>query len=288
MKRMLMATVLLASLAPIASAQTRSWNWYGEMVSVDQGAKAITVKAMTEPQVGNYFKQFKAGDKVVLIWSVDGAKGGDAQTVLAIASPDEMKMVDVGYITRVDFVSGDTAAKTITFKTVVPDAVLKSAASVQAGKWLKVTAPMDQPGPVATLASAMPTEKPAPKPPKPKAPSAAADAGGRAAGGAVAAKGGISGAWTIALSVGGNTIESACDLAQDGTKLGGTCAAMGGDKAPVTGTVEGTKINFSYEASLAGNSIELVHTGTLDSAGTRMSGSASLFGMEAEFTGTKK
>ena len=164
----LIVVVLCASLAAPASAQTRSWAWYGELVSVDQGAKAVTVKAQTEPQVGNYLKDYKTGDKVVLIWGIDGAKGGEADTVIAIATPDEMKMVDVGYITRVDFVSGDAAPKTLTFKAVVPDAVLTSVAPAQPGRWIKVTAPMEQPGTGLTLTAAMPTEKPAPKPPKPK------------------------------------------------------------------------------------------------------------------------
>jgi hypothetical protein len=63
---------------------------------------------------------------------------------------------------------------------------------------------------------------------------------------------------------------------------------MGGDKSPVTGSVDGTKVNFTYSASLAGNALDLAYSGTLDAAGTKMTGSVSLFGMEAEFTGTKK
>src|SRR5262249_53630352 len=198
----------------------------------------------------------------VLVWgSCERAKGGDGDGVMAIAPLEEMKMIDVGYIPRVEFVSADPAAKTMTFKIAVPDAVLKSAASVQPGRWIKVTAPMEQPGTGTTLASAMATEKPAPRPPKPQPAVAAAGAGGGGRGGrggaaaaAVKANGGISGAWTFAVSLGGNTIEAPCDVAQDGPKLGGTCKPMGGDPVELTGTVMDKKVNFSYTASLGGNS----------------------------------
>lgn len=289
-----LAAVLCASLATTASAQTktRMWNWYGEMVAVDQAAKAITVKAQIAPPVANYLKEYKPGDRVVLIWNVEGAQGGDADAVIAVATPDEMKVVDVGYITRVEFVSGDPTAKTLTFKTVVPDAVLASIASVQPGSWIKVTAPMEQPGTGFTLTAAAPSAKPAPRPPKPPEPAAPATGGGRGgaapAASAVTAKGGISGNWSLTFSIGGNTLESACELAQDGPKLGGTCSAAGGDQSPVSGGVDGTKVNFTYSASLAGNTLDLAYSGTLDAAGTKMTGSVSVFGMEAEFTGTKK
>jgi hypothetical protein len=291
------AAVLCAGLATIAYAQApkpRMWNWYGEMVSVDQAAKTITVKAQIAPPVANYLKEYKAGDRVVLIWNVQGAQGGDADAVLAVATPDEMKVVDVGYITRVDFVAADAAAKTLTFKTVVPDAVLASIASVQPGSWIKVTAPMEQPGTGFTLTAAVPSTKPAPRPPKPAEPAAPATTGGRggapdaASAGAVKANGGISGNWSLTMSLGGNTLASTCELAQDGPKLGGTCSAMGGDKSVVAGTVDGTKVNFTFSASLAGNTLDLAHSGTVDATGTKMTGSVTVFGMEAEFTGTKK
>jgi hypothetical protein len=286
-----LAALMCASVATVASAQTRTWNWYAEMVSVDQAAKAMTVKAQIAPPVANYLKDYKAGDRVVLVWNVEGAKGGDADAVILVAKPDDMKVVDVGYITRVDFVAGDPAAKTLTFKTVVPDAVLTSIASVQPGSWIKVSAPMEQPGTGVTLTAAAAASKPAPRPPKPVTPLAAADGGGGRGGAAapsVKPNGGISGNWSLTMSLGGNTLASVCELAQDGEALGGTCSAMGGDKTAVTGSVKGNTVTFSFTASLAGNDLDLAHTGTLDAAGTKMTGTVSVFGMEAEFTGTKK
>lgn len=172
----LLATVLCAGLAATASAQTaRMWNWYAEIVSIDQARKEITVKAQMTPAVATYLNKFKAGDRVVLVWRIDGAKGGETDTVLLVATPDEMSIVDVGYITRVDFVAGDAAAKTLTFKTVVPDNVLAPIAAAQPGSWIKVTAPMEQPGTGVVLTAAAPSTKPnLPAPAAAAAPPAAA------------------------------------------------------------------------------------------------------------------
>jgi hypothetical protein len=290
----LLAAGLCAAMAATTFAQERSFAWYGELVSTNPAAKAITVKAQIAQAAAKYAAEHKGGDHIVLIWDINGAKGGEADTILAVATPEDMKMVDVGYVARVDFVSADAAAKTLTFTATVPDAVLKSLSAAQPGKWIKVTSPMAQPGPGTAMTAAMAlAEKPAPLPPRPKPPEPPAGGspsgrGGRgaAAAAAVKANGGISGGWTLSLSIGGNDLKSDCELAQDGPKLGGTCKTPAGDAA-VTGGVTGPKVTLQYTANLAGMDIEFVYNGTLDEAGKKMTGSVSIFGMDAEFTGTK-
>jgi hypothetical protein len=104
----------------------------------------------------------------------------------------------------------------------------------------------------------------------------------------VKANGGISGKWTITMSIAGNMFDSKCALAQDGPKLGGTCAALGGDEAPVTGAVTGAKVTFAYSANLGGNAVDLAYSGGLDAAGAKMTGSFTVGGMDGEFTGMKE
>lgn len=298
MKRLLLTVVLLASISAGGSAQgTRAWSSYSELVSIDEAAKAITLKAMVEPSFGGYLDQFEAGDDVVLIWSIDGAKGGDGQTVVLIATPEQMKIVDAGYITRAEFVLADAATKTVTFKVPVPDVVLLAAAAAQPGKWLKITAPMEQPGPGVTLTAANVTDKPAPKPPKPEPPpAAAADAGmrrdgrGQPAAGAstVKANGGISGPWRLVMDIGSNTLEGACDLAQDGTRLGGTCSLLDNNRTAVDGAVDGSRVTFSFMSRLAANNINLHYDGTLEEDGSKITGTTTVDGRDATFAAIRK
>ena len=275
----------LLCLASVAFAQGRSFSWYGEVVAIDQAAKAVTVKARIQPAAAAYLKTYKPGDKLVLTWDIHGAKGGEADTVLAVATPEEMKAIDVGYITRVELVSADAAAKTITFKTSVPNALIASVAAAQPGKWIKVTAPMAQPGPENTLASAALADAAPTIPPRPKPESAGA--GGRSAGAAaVQAKGGISGKWVIAMSLAGNDLKNQCDLAQDGQKLGGICKGPAGE-SPVTGVVNGPKVNMSFAVNFGGMELDFTFAGTLDAAGSKIAGTVTVFGMESEFSATK-
>ena len=145
-----LCVVGLASINVTTAPDNRTYVWYGELVSLDQSTRTMTVKASVRDAVTGYVGQFKAGDKTVMVW--DLLLTLEADTVLYVAKYDVMKAakVDVGYILPAEFVSADAAGKTITFKTQAPDS-LKAA---RPGQWLKVTTPMSQPADTAALTSA--------------------------------------------------------------------------------------------------------------------------------------
>jgi cytochrome c556 len=163
-----LATGLISAQTP-GAPQQRTYVWFGELVSIDAAAKTATVKAQTTDAVAGYVDRFKPGEKVMMVWDMISTL--EADKVLYVAEFQEMNKskIDFGYILPAEFVSADKAAKTMTFKTTVPDSVVQSASSIPAGRWLKVTAPMSQATEAARLnaveASAVrPVPTPRPKP----------------------------------------------------------------------------------------------------------------------------
>jgi hypothetical protein len=270
-----------ALLSSDASAQrpARSYSWYAELASVDRAAKTATLRVQVLPSVVKSASRFAPGDRVVLTWA--GGQG-EADSVIYIATPEVMKTITVGYLLPAEVVTLDAATSTITVKTSVPDSVLQTLASIQPGTWIKAAAPMNQPGPAATISSVVASAKPLPKP---KPVEQAAEK--KPAVPVVVANGGISGPWTVTASLGGFEIGNDCKLAQDGPRLGGTCTNMLGS-AEVSGTVDGTSIKFSMALDVMGMDITLDYAGTIDAGGTSITGKLSAAGMESPFTATKK
>ena len=291
------ACALAYSVPRVALAQApRIYAWYGELVAVDQKAKSITVKADVQPPVLQYINDFKSGDKVLVVWSVDR---GDAINVLWVPRADAMK-IGTGFVVPAEVVSADAAAKTLTFRTTVPDKALPGAAAVAPGKWIKVAATTDLTSDATAISAISATEKPQPKP-KPVEPPAAPAApaggrggrGGRGAGapgaGAAAVPGapGLPGAWAIEASLGGNTIATQCTFSVDGAKLSGNCSNQLG-MSEVTGEVNGANVKFEFAMEIMGMVLKFEHVGTLDAAGKALKGDVTVFGMMTAFTGTKQ
>jgi hypothetical protein len=257
----LMMTMAGASRATVR-AQARTYSWYAELVSIDRSAGTVTVRADAVPAIARYVTEFKPGQPVVLTWIADD---GDAIRIISIATPDAMKVVDVGYILPAEFVSADPAGPTVTFKTAAPAAALQAAGAAQPGKWIKVTAPMSQPGPTAQIASIAATEKPQPKV--------------RATGPAVD----VAGVWAVAASMAGNKILNDCTLVQSGSTLTGTCG-----KLPLTGEISLRTVDFQYQIIQGGMPLDFQYSGTLGDDGKTMKGTLTVFGMTSEFTAVKK
>jgi hypothetical protein len=300
------ALALCAAWAGVLDAQApRSYTWYAELASLDQGARTITVKVQIRDGVTSYVSGYKPGDKLMLTWV---PIKGEADTVIYAPKYEVMKGIDEGYILPVEFVSADPASHSLTVKASAPDAVLQSIRSVQPGKWIKIVAPMQQPRDTAALTSAAAAEKPDLKPPPPPpAPTPTADArgGGRgrgrgqagaAADGAAAASpapaagggGPIAGTWAISSQIGGNAAGSECTFVVEGTKITGTCGAGQLGKADVTGEVNGANVSFEYSLTYGGMPLTFAYTGTLDPATNALKGTVTVFGMTGDFTGTKK
>lgn len=98
--------------------------------------------------------------------------------------------------------------------------------------------------------------------------------------------GDVGGTWTLSVESPRGTRESTVVLTQNGEQVSGTMKTQRGDM-PVTGTIKGDALAFSYKLSLQGNEMEVTYTATVK--GDSMDGTVSFGGMgEGKFTGKKQ
>ena len=255
----------------LGAQEARSYDWYAELVAVDQAAQTMTVKAQTEEAVARYVGNYEPGDKLMLTWV---PVEGEADTIIYTPKYEVMRGIEDGYILPAEFVSADTDNHSLTFRTSVPDGMLASIAGVQAGQWIRVTVPMHQPEEIAALTSAVAAERPnlerPPPPPMPMPEPAGSPAAGT---------------WAVIATVAGNPVPSDCTLVQEAAVLTGTCSADLGE-GEVTGEVNGNEVTFRYTLDFNGQDREFVYSGTLD--GDAMTGTVSVFGMMGEFTASRQ
>jgi hypothetical protein len=103
-----------------------------------------------------------------------------------------------------------------------------------------------------------------------------------------AAKTDVSGTWVfdVQTDAGGGT--PTVTLKQDGENLTGHYSSETLGEADLTGTVKGAEIAFTFTANVAGNSLPVSYSGTVDSPST-MKGTLSITAVgNGTFTGKKK
>ena len=96
----------------------------------------------------------------------------------------------------------------------------------------------------------------------------------------------VSGTWNVDGDVVGNAVKFACTLKQDGEKLSGT-ANMQGKDIPMTGSVKGSTVSFTFDVDHEGTTYTNVFTGRLGDNGV-IEGSIAVGGVEGSFTAKKK
>ena len=94
----------------------------------------------------------------------------------------------------------------------------------------------------------------------------------------------VAGDWDGSFNTPGGARPFKIVLKVDGEKLTGTAKRSSGD-VPITGTIKGDAINFSYTINYGGNDLTLIYSGKV--AGDSMSGTVS-FGGNAEETWSAK
>ena len=122
-------------LAPVVRA-AETYDWSGEFVALDETSRSVTVKArlLDETAVADV-KQFKTGDRVVLVWS--GMTFSDAiRRVLPHAAQAKP---DGELLSSVEVVSTDTAAHYLTFRARVPVDGMLALKPLKAGEWVTAT-----------------------------------------------------------------------------------------------------------------------------------------------------
>jgi hypothetical protein len=123
---------------------------------------------------------------------------------------------------------------------------------------------------------------------------AAAAAAGALAMPGLASAADVSGAWKVAVTFGDMTFHTNCTFTQAAAALTGSCVSA--DPAPdgstpkpaaVTGTVDGSTVNFAYDIMLGDMPLHLAYKGDLDAAGTSMKGNIGAGDMQIPFTAAK-
>ncbi len=94
----------------------------------------------------------------------------------------------------------------------------------------------------------------------------------------------LTGVWDVTVDIGGNTGTPTITLKQDGNTLSGSYDGMLG-KAPLKGTVDGSKVRWAFAADYDGNKFTVVYTGVVEN--NTIKGSID-FGGQAEGTFTAK
>jgi type 1 fimbria pilin len=106
---------------------------------------------------------------------------------------------------------------------------------------------------------------------------------------ATAADGPVSGSWTVKGNVYGNDIAQVCTIKQDEKKLTGTCKSDATGEVGITGEVKDKTVTWQLDTTYNGTQITLIYSGTLDGAGSNISGKINVepFNIEGDFTAKK-
>ncbi|SRR6266568_1084272 len=96
----------------------------------------------------------------------------------------------------------------------------------------------------------------------------------------------VTGQWSIHNSIAGNESDQECKFVQTDNKLTGSCKSADKD-VPVTGSIDGKKVTWSYEMDYNGSPLTLTYTATLDDS-DKISGSVEVqpFAVTGDFTAT--
>ena len=99
----------------------------------------------------------------------------------------------------------------------------------------------------------------------------------------------VSGEWEIAARLGEIPISVHCELVQFGDALSGTCTPVmqNPETSELTGNVDGTIIQWSYDVVFNGNPGHVAYDGEILSD-TRIAGSLDLSGTPSQFTAVRR
>jgi hypothetical protein len=148
-------TAMVFAQARNQTAGNQTYVWFSEVVTYDQKARTITVKAPYREHINRYIGEFKPADKVMITWATP--RPGETEAITYIgryeASPDG----HYGYVLPVEFVSADTTERKLTFTMPVPPKASNVLRAVPSGGRIKVTTPFDQPKETAVILAIEPS-----------------------------------------------------------------------------------------------------------------------------------
>src|SRR5260370_864518 len=97
----------------------------------------------------------------------------------------------------------------------------------------------------------------------------------------------LTGHWAIHNNIAGNENDQECGLVVTDNKISGSCKSQDKD-LPVTGTVDGNKVTWQFQAEYNGSPITLIYTATLDDS-NKIVGTVEVqpYGVTGDITATR-
>jgi hypothetical protein len=135
------------------SSRNDTYQWSGELVSVDGAAQTATVKArIVDSSAAAEVKKFKTGDRVLLQWS-----GYDTYAdAIRRLVPSETRNANDRFLLPVELASNETPNQYVTFRVRMPAASVAALKAVKPGEWITVTSSHKATGETDAVVSARP------------------------------------------------------------------------------------------------------------------------------------
>jgi hypothetical protein len=132
---LVLGTTATGSLSTQSDSET--FTWLGELVSVDAGARTMTVKARVAYQEAmSELNQFKAGQPVWVVWS---GVSDYSDAVRQFRRPEANQKITDRLVMRAELVSPRAENQYVTLRVNVPEASLAAIKRVKPGEWVTVT-----------------------------------------------------------------------------------------------------------------------------------------------------
>lgn len=152
-----LAAMVVIVACGVLAAQTSApvaekYQWSGELVTFDEGAKTATIKArLVNQEAVDDLKRFKAGDRVNLWWSGAFDYSDGIRRVMSSSDRKEER-----FLLPVELVSTEAPNQYVTFRLRVSDSQAAGLKSVKPGDWVTVTSSHRVSGDTDTVVSIRP------------------------------------------------------------------------------------------------------------------------------------
>jgi hypothetical protein len=111
--------------------------WHGELVSFDEGTKALTLKAQILAETEKDVARFKAGERVLVTWSgIDKYAGA----IRGVANAAAAQKISEPFSLVAELVSPGVQGGLVTLRIRASDAKSDALKGVKPGEWVTVTA----------------------------------------------------------------------------------------------------------------------------------------------------
>ncbi len=129
-----------AARRPLHAAAGGTYRWHGELLALDNGARALTVRARVADPAGlATVADAEAGTPIVITWS----GFGDRASAIRAVTPEDGSGLwgNDGFLLRADLVAADPASQRLTFRTAIPAESAAAVRTLTRGDWATVTSP---------------------------------------------------------------------------------------------------------------------------------------------------